>query len=128
MQRGAPFKTRAEGLEFDLKLDLSLGSPSSALLPFYGGGSPYTQKKRQQKKGHPYSNLSAGGPRQITGSWDRLANRSKQQTRNNDYELRQFSKMTAGPLPKRTAFPLIEIKLLRSWVALVYRLPGRQEG
>ena len=36
-------------------------SPSSALLPFFGGGFPY--QYRLQKKGYPYSNTSTGGPR-----------------------------------------------------------------
>ena len=33
--------------------------PSSALLPFFGGGFPHN---RPQKRGYPYSNLSTGGP------------------------------------------------------------------
>ena len=36
-------------------------SPSSALLPFLGGGFLYSN--RLQKKGYPYSNLSTGRPR-----------------------------------------------------------------
>ena len=35
-------------------------SPSSALYPFVGEGSP--TKIDYRKNGHPYSNLSTGGP------------------------------------------------------------------
>ena len=51
-------------------------SPSSALLPVFGVGFPYS--RRLQKKGYPYSNLSTGGPSQrqkkllsgdMTGLW-----------------------------------------------------------
>ena len=41
-------------------------SPSGALLPLFGGGSPYYS--RQRKNGYPYSNLSAGGPRKAQTS------------------------------------------------------------
>ena len=37
-------------------------SPTSALLHFFGGGFP-SNRLQKKKKGHPSSNLSAGGPR-----------------------------------------------------------------
>ena len=37
-------------------------SPSSALLPFFGGRVPLLKSTPDKKIGYPYSNLSTGGP------------------------------------------------------------------
>ena len=48
-------------------------SPSSALLPFFGGGFPYynrlQRKTKKKENGYPCSNLSLGGPR---STWQNL--------------------------------------------------------
>ena len=61
-RQGAKFVTRQtlRPCTFQEQPKGGLG-PSSALLPFLGGGFPY--QNRLQKKGYPYSNLSTREPR-----------------------------------------------------------------
>ena len=49
---------------------LTVRSPSTALLPFFKGGLPYSN--RLPKNGYPYSNLPTGGPRLLLGCICRL--------------------------------------------------------
>ena len=53
------------GLQRNTRFVARARSPSSALLPFFGEGSPTKVACRKQR--YPHSNLSTGGPRGLDG-------------------------------------------------------------